>query len=103
VTILSGLDYGLIGIYLLIAAAVVIVVEAVVAAMWTLRIARHSKALNEKLLSERANLEADLARLRMTLDEMKVLWEPYGRLFRWLQHPLVIALIQSLARRGAVR
>jgi hypothetical protein len=100
---LSGIDYGLIGIYLLIAGAVAIVVEGGLAAWWSLRIARRSKALNEKLLSERANLEADVARLRMTLDEMKVLWEPYGRLFRWLQHPLVIALMQSLARRVAVR
>jgi hypothetical protein len=100
---LSDADYGLIGIYLLIAAAVLIVVESVLAALWGLRIARRSKALNERLLSERANLEADVARLLMTLDEMTVLWEPYGRLFRWLQHPLVIALMQSVARRAAVR
>ena len=100
---LSGLDYGLIGIYLLIAAAVAIVVECALAGLWSVRIARRSKALNEKLLSERANLEADVARLLMTLDEMKVLWEPYGRMFRWLQHPLVIALMQSLARRVPVR
>jgi hypothetical protein len=103
VTFLPGLDFGLIGIYLLIAAAVAIVVECVLALLWSLRIARRSKALNENLVSERANLEADVARLRMTLDEMKVLWEPYGRLFRWVQHPLVIALVQSLARRAAVR
>ena len=100
---LSGLDYGLIGIYLLIAGAVAIVVECGLGAWWAVRIARRSQALSEKLLSERANLEADVARLQMTIDEMKVLWEPYGRLLSWVQHPLAIALIQSLVRRRAVR
>jgi hypothetical protein len=100
---LSGLDYGLIGIYLLIAGAIAIVVECGLGVWWSVRIARRSQALNEKLLSERANLEADVARLRMTIEEMKVLWEPYGRLLKWVQHPLAIALIQSLVRRFAVR
>ena len=100
---LSGLDYGLIGIYLLIVAAVAILIECGLAAWWSVRIARHSQTLNERLLSERANLEADLARLQMTLDEMRVLWQPYSRLLRWVQHPLAIAVIQSFVRRVAVR
>jgi sensor domain CHASE-containing protein len=100
---LSGLDYGLIGIYLLIVAAIAIVIECGLAAWWSARIARRSQTLNQRLLSERANLEASVARLQMTLEEMKVLWEPYGRLLGWVQHPLAIALMQSLARRVAVR
>jgi len=32
-----------------------------------------------------------------------VLWQPYGRLVRWVQHPLAIAVIQSFVRRVAVR
>ena len=99
----SGLDYGLIGIYLLIAGAVAIVIECGLGAWWSVRIARRSQALNERLLSERANLEESVARLQMTLEEMKVLWEPYSRLFRWVQHPLAIALMQSFLRRVAVR
>ncbi len=100
---ISGLDYGLIGIYVLIVAAVAIVIESALAAWWSVRIAQRSQALNEKLLSERANLEAGVARLQMTLEEMKVLWQPYGRLVRWVQHPLAIAVIQSFVRRVAVR
>ena len=100
---ISGLDYGLIGIYLLIVAAVAIVIESALAAWWSVRIAQRSQALNEKLLSERANLEAGVARLQMTLKEMNVLWQPYGRLVRWVQHPLAIAVIQSFVRRVAVR
>jgi hypothetical protein len=100
---LSGVDYGLIGIYLLIVGAVLIVVECGVAAWWSVRIARRSQSLNEKLLSERANLEADVARLQMTLEEMSMLWQPYSRLLGWLQHPIVAALIQSFLRRAAVR
>lgn len=98
---LSGLDYGLIGIYLLIACAIAIVVEMALAAFWSARLARHATTLNERLMSERANLEADLERLRMALDETAVLWQPYRRLLRWLQHPLAIALVQSLMRRRA--
>jgi len=97
------IDYGLIGMYLLIAGAAVILVECCLAAWWSLRIARRSRALNEKLLSERANLEAGVARLRMTIEEMSALWQPYSRLLGWVQHPLVAALIQSFLRRVAVR
>ncbi len=100
---ISGPDYGLIGIYLLIVAVVAIVIESALAAWWSVRIAQRSQALNEKLLSERANLEAGVARLQMTLKEMNVLWQPYGRLVRWVQHPLAIAVIQSFVRRVAVR
>jgi hypothetical protein len=99
----SGLDYGLLGIYLLIVAAIAIVVECGLAAWWSVRIARRSQALSEKLLSERANLEAGVARLQMTLEEMRVLWQPYSRLLRWVQHPIAIAVIQSFVRRVAVR
>ncbi len=102
-TLLPGPDYGQIGIYLLIAAAVVIVIECGLAAWWSVRIAQRSQALNEKLLSERANLEAGVARLQMTLEEMGMLWQPYNRLLSWVQHPLAIAVIQSFVRRVAVR
>jgi hypothetical protein len=102
-TLVPGPDYGQIGIYLLIAAAIVIVLECGLAAWWSIRIAQRSQALNEKLVSERANLEAGLARLQMTLEEMRVLWQPYNGLLRWVQHPLAIALIQSFVRRVAVR
>ena len=98
---LSGLDYGLIGIYLLIVSVVAIVIEMALAAFWSARLAGHANTLNERLTSERANLEADLERLRMALDETAVLWQPYRRLLRWLQHPLAIALVQSLLRRRA--
>jgi hypothetical protein len=100
---LSGLDYGLIGIYLLIAGTIVILIECGLGVWWSVRIARRSQTLNERLLSERANLEADVARLHMTLEEMSVLWQPFERLLRWVQHPLAIAVIQSLVRRVAVR
>lgn len=100
---LSDPDYSLIGIYLLIFGAVAIVVECALGAWWSARIARSSQALNERLLSERANLEASIARLQMTLEEMKVLWQPYIRLLRWAQHPLVIAVMQSFMRRVVVR
>jgi hypothetical protein len=98
---LPDLDYGLIGIYLLVICAVAIVLEMALAAFWSLRIARHANTLNDRLMSERANLEAEVERLRMALDETAVLWQPYRRLLSWMQHPLAIALVQSLMRRRA--
>jgi hypothetical protein len=32
-----------------------------------------------------------------------MLWQPYSRLLGWLQHPIVVALIQSFLRRATVR
>ena len=98
---LSGLDYGLIGIYLLAICAVAIVIEMALGAFWSLRIAQHANTLNDRLTSERANLEAEVERLRMALEETAVLWQPYRRLMWWAQHPLAIALVQSLMRRRA--
>ena len=48
---------------------------------------------------ERGRIEADIERLRLALAETEVLWQPYGRLLRWLRHPIAIALLQSYARR----
>ena len=98
---MSGLDYGLIGIYLLIVCAVGIVIEMTLGAWWSLRIASHANTLNERLTSERANLEAAVEALQMSLDEAAVLWQPYRKLMWWLQHPLAIALVQSFIRRRA--
>jgi hypothetical protein len=97
----SDVDLGWIGIWLLVFAGVVIVIEGAFGAVWGLQIARHSRTLNERLSSERVRLQADLDRLRATMAETEVLWEPYARLFRWIQHPLAIALLQSFARRWA--
>jgi hypothetical protein len=100
----SDAELGWVGIWLLVFGVVVIVIEGAIGAIWGLSIARHSQTLNERLSSQRARLQADVDRLRATMAETEVLWEPYRRLFRWIQHPLAIALLQSFARRwSAVR
>lgn len=94
------MDVGLVGIWLLIASVVAIVLEGVLAAVWSVRISRKAQALSERLAEERGRLQSDVERLRLALAEMQALWQPYGRLLRWLRHPITIALIQSLARRA---
>lgn len=94
-------DLELIGIWLLISASVVIVVELALAGLWTVRVARRAQALNEGLASQQALLQADVERLRANLAETQVLWEPYRGLLRLLRHPITIALMQSFARRFA--
>lgn len=94
-------DYGLIGIWLLVIGVVAIVAEGTLAGIWSVRLARRAKALRERLLEEQERLQADVERLRLAIAETETLWQPYARLLRWLRHPLVIALLESYARRGA--
>jgi hypothetical protein len=90
---------GWIGVWLLVAGALAIVVEGVVAVVWGLGVARRARLLSERMETERGLIEADLQRLRAAMDETRRLWKPYGRALRWLRHPLVIALLESYARR----
>jgi len=76
-----------------------IVIEGVLAAVWSMRVAKAAELLSQRIESEKAQIDADLARLRAALEEMQRLWQPYRRLLRWLQHPLVIALLASFRRR----
>lgn len=92
-------DPGSIGIWLLVVSVVAIVFEMALAAAWSLKVARHTRALSERLATERTELQADLARLKVALEETKVLWRPYSRVLRWARHPLAIALMESYARR----
>lgn len=90
---------GWIGVWMLVAGVVAIVVEGVVAAIWAGSMVTRARAISERLLVERGLIEADLARLRAAIAETNRLWAPYGRILRWVRHPLVIALMESYARR----
>jgi Tfp pilus assembly protein PilN len=92
-------DYGLIGVGVLVIGVAAIVVEGALAGLWSIRLARRAQALRERLLAEQGRLQADVERLELAFAETEALWQPYGRLLRWLRHPIVIALIQSYARR----
>ena len=85
----------------MVVSVVAIVFEVVLAAIWTVKVARRARELSERLASERTELQADLARLKAALEETRVLWRPYRRVLRWARHPLAIALIESYARRRA--
>lgn len=90
-----------IGVWLLVASVVAILVEGIVAALWTVSIAKKSRALSEQIEAGRGLIEADLARLRATVEETRRLWTPYRRFLRLVRHPLAVALLQSYARRRA--
>lgn len=90
-----------IGVWLLVVSAVAIVVEGIVAAAWTVSIAKRSRALTEQMEAGRGLIEADFARLRAAAEETRRLWAPYRRLLRVVRHPLAVALLQSYARRRA--
>jgi hypothetical protein len=90
---------GWTGVGLLIAAAVVIVIESIVAAWWGRAVAKRGLVLSQRLEEERVLVEADLQKLRLALEETQRLWRPYRLVLRWLQHPLVIALLGSYRRR----
>ena len=89
------------GPWLLVLGAAVILVEGAVASAWSLRLVRQGRALAATLERERGLVQADVARLRDTLDETRRLWEPWRRVLRRLRHPLVAALLASFWRRVA--
>ena len=90
-----------IGPWFLVLGVAVILVEGVVAMVWSLRLARQGRALAVMLQRERLLIEGDVVRLRETLEETRRLWEPWRRLLRRLRHPLVAAVLASLWRRLA--
>jgi len=92
-------DYTLVGATLLVIGVVAIAAEGGLAALWSVRLSRRARRLQERLLEERGRIEADVERLRLALAETEALWQPYGRLLRWLRHPIAIALLQSYARQ----
>jgi hypothetical protein len=90
-----------IGVWLLVVSAVAIVVEGVLAAVWAASLAKRSIALSEGIETQRALIEADVARLQAAIEEARRLWRPYERILRWVRHPIALALLESLARRRA--
>jgi hypothetical protein len=94
---------GWAGVWLLVGSVVMIVVEGVVAGVWSMRLARSARALSVRVEADRAAIQADVERLRAALEETRRLWAPYRRVIRWLRHPLVVALIGSYRRRWAAR
>ena len=94
---------GTIGIWLLVAAGLVVIIELVLMAVWGAAMSRRMLALNESISSQRAEIQADLERLRRAIEETKALWRPYRRILRTLNHPLLLAVFASLRRRRAAR
>jgi hypothetical protein len=94
-------DLSWIGVWLLIIGVVAIVLEGALAGLWSLRLAKRSRALSARLTAEQAQLRANVERLRAALAETQALWQPYRRILRLLRHPLAIALMQSFLRRRA--
>jgi hypothetical protein len=94
-------ELGWIGVWLLVAGGVAIVVEMVVLAVWGVAMGKRARTLADRLEAERGQIESDLAKLRLAIEEMRRLWQPYRKTLRWLRNPLVIALLQSYRRRVA--
>ena len=92
-----------IGIWMLVAAALAIVVELALMAVWGLAMGRRMQALSQGLSSQRAEIQADVDKLKRAIEETRALWRPYRRALRWLRHPLVLALLGSYRRRMAMR
>ena len=94
---------GWVGVWFLVAGAVAIVVESVLAMVWGMAVAQRSRALQERIRTEQGMIEAAIKRLQDALEEMRRLWKPYRRALRLLRHPLAIALFQSYAGRRGIR
>ena len=94
---------GWLGVWLLIGSSAVIVLELGVMGVWGLRLSRRARAMRVAIQAQQGLIQADLERMKLVMEETRVLWRPYGRVLRWLRHPLVVALIGSYQRRWAAR
>ncbi len=94
-------DLAWLGVWLLVGSGLAIVIEGVLAAVWGMSLSKSARRLSELVDAERGMIQADMNRLRLAIEETRRLWKPYGRVLRWLRHPLVAALLQSYARRRA--
>lgn len=94
---------GTIGILLLVLGVAAIILEMVLMAIWGLALGRRMRDLTKSIESDRAQIQADVERLKRTIEETKILWRPYRRYLRWVRHPLVLALLGSFQRRLAAR
>ena len=92
---------GTVGLWLLVAAGLVLIVELVLVAVWGVAMSRRMLALNQSISSQRAEIQVDLERLRRAIEETRALWRPYRRILRTLNHPLLVAVFASLRRRAA--
>lgn len=92
-------DLGWMGVALLIVCVVMIGVEGALAAFWARQLAKRAKLLSERLATEQFVIKTEMDHLQVELAATVVLWQPYGRALRWARHPLVIALLESYARR----
>jgi hypothetical protein len=90
---------GTIGVWLLVAAAFATVVEIALVVVWGVAMGRRMRVLTAYIEAQRSDIQADLERLKLAIDEAKRLWRPYRRILRWLRHPLVLALLGSYRRR----
>jgi hypothetical protein len=101
VTQINEATLGTIGIWLLVAAGLVLIVELVLVAVWGAAMSRRMIAITENISTQRAEIQADLERLRRAIEETRVLWQPYSQVLRTLNHPLVLAVLASVRRRRA--
>jgi len=101
VTQVSPATLGTVGVWLLVAAGLLLVVELVLMAVWGVSMSRRMLALNESISTRRAEIQADLERLGRAIEETRVLWQPYRQVLRTLNHPIVLAVLASVRRRRA--
>jgi hypothetical protein len=80
-----------------------VIIELVLIAVWGAAMSRRMLALNQSVASQRAEIQSDLERLRLAIEETRVLWRPYRRILRTLNHPLLLAVFASVRRRRAAR
>ena len=93
--------FGWVGLWLAVAGLAVVAIELLVLVPGFLRL---TKRLNQLtlLLEQQVSLTRDeLQALQGSTTERSALLRPYRRLWRWLRHPLALALLRSYWRRRA--
>jgi hypothetical protein len=80
----------------------VIVFELLIAVPLVIRLHSRVAQLSGMVASEAGMAESELVRLELALADSRRLLLPYRRLWKYLRHPLVVALLASVWRRRRV-
>jgi hypothetical protein len=84
-------------------AGAVVLVELLVSVPLLLRLRSRIRQLAALLESEAAFTTAELERLRLARARMRVLVRPYRRAWKYVRHPLLVALLASYRQRRRAR
>jgi hypothetical protein len=91
---------GQLGVGMLLVGSLLILVEILLLVPRALLLTKRLRELNLLVEGELRQANEQLSSIRRATAETAVLFRPYRKAWRWISHPITIALYQSFRRRS---